>query len=303
MNFLAFLRSKGIQYRAHSKRGEVWIECPFCNDDKPRLGLNYQKNLGHCFRCNWKSRHAVKMLLREWKFIEQYFEDVQDVQETEHKEALELPDGFFLLSEVSKKDGDLKREPLQYIVGRGVTPAQVKSKHLGATLEGYWRFRVLIPVHYHQKLLGIVGRDYIGQEPKYLNSTGTRSLYNLKRAETAILSEGCLKALAIERAVSSEPASVALLGHTITETQIDQLRDAGVKRLVLFSDPDKAGIRGTLKVAEALATESFRVEICHPFPTKQADEMKPEEIREVISKAVPLSVRLVRAVELKLRGL
>ena len=31
--------------------------------------------------------------------------------------------------------------------------------------------------------------------------------------------------------------------------------------------------------------------------------MKPEEIREVISKAVPLSVRLVRAVELKLRGL
>jgi hypothetical protein len=240
--------------------------------------------------------------LKQLKTGEMVFSDVGLVEgEDEPKEKIELPPGFFLLNEVSKSDGSLLYTPRRYLLKRGVTKEQIARHYVGATLQGRMRYRIVIPVHFNRKLLGLVCRDYTGNaEPKYLNSKGDKYVYNVrmrKKKETGpiILSEGCIKAWAIER--ESPHPSGALLGHSVSELQMEQLIEANYREVILFSDPDTAGIRGTLAAAQKFADDRFRVSVVYPIPTKQADDFTPEELRATLANVRPWSITLANRLQ------
>lgn len=298
MDFLTYLTFKNIRWTRRSTKGEIWVACPWCNDERLRFGLNYLKNFGHCFNCGAKKGGVVQAFMRALKLPPVILSDVlEDTQRTKEDKP-ELPEGFFLLSEINKKSGSLVWEPKRYLLERHVTEEQIKEHYIGATLEGRMRYRIVIPVHYRNELKGTVCRDYTGTlEPKYLNSRGEKSVYNLRPKKTSglsdslILSEGCFKALAIER-VSKRFRSCALLGHSITELQTEQLIEAGFREVLLFSDPDRAGIKGTAKIAEALSEDRFNVRVCYPIPRAQADDLTEEELRHTLQHSEPWSIRL-----------
>ena len=81
------------------------------------------------------------------------------------------------------------------------------------------------------------------------------------------------------RAIQDKICSGSLLGAHVTNTKVACLD--GFKEAILFPDPDRAGIKGFLGVAANLTTQ-IRVSMVWPWPLKQADEMSPKEIREVI---------------------
>ena len=69
MTVLAELRTKGYRVRHHGfQPDEILVCCPFCllrgktPDNDYNLGINVKKNIGHCFRCEWRSREALEAL-------------------------------------------------------------------------------------------------------------------------------------------------------------------------------------------------------------------------------------------------
>lgn len=298
MTILEALTFRGVKFRRnHAEMGEIFLNCPFCSDSRYRLGFNFRKDLAHCFNCGFKSRNAKAKIFRELSITAETAKAELDVDPTLEQKQLELPDDFTLLSTVNQRDGILWQARL-YLLRRGVTPQQIEKHYLGACLTGRFAFRIIVPVVYKDELKGIVARDWTGaNEPKYLNSSGERSVYNLrKRKGPLVLSEGVFKALAL--ALACPLQSAALLGHSITATQISQIQEQGFEKIILWPDPDNAGITGALTVAEVLSDEGFHVGMPYPLPEKQADELPKEELssmlREGIVKLKASTVQKVR---------
>ena len=152
-------------------------------------------------------------------------------------------------------------------------------------LTGRQRYRVLFPLTWRGKLRMLIGRSIFPDvEPKYLNSIGEKFVYNLpdNDAKTIILSEGCVKAIAIS-AVSKVP-SCASLGTSLTPLMLEQLEQAGVKTVVVWPDPDDAGILGAMKIAKSLEQVGINVKVLWPIPTKQADDYSVNELKQILKQ-------------------
>jgi DNA primase len=295
MNVFDLLSMRGMEVKpSYADENEFKICCLFCGDmgeaqdDRFRCGFNIQSGIGHCFNCGWSSRKAILEIVR--KLGGDSF-DLDQVQKTpftgetrKRPKKVELPEGFELLWKWKKER--LAREAWEYVRSRGITEEQVKKHEIGIALyDSRFRDRIIFPVRDPAgKLLGVVGRDYTGErEPRYYNSAGLKYIYNANPLTYSkrwiILSEGIIKSLAIERAIQDKICSGSLLGAHVTNTKVACLD--GFKEAILFPDPDRAGIKGFLGVAANLTTQ-IRVSMVWPWPLKQADEMSPKEIREVI---------------------
>lgn len=295
MTLVELLTIRGVRFRrsAH-KTGELTLNCPMpnCGDNRFRLGLNYKKNVGQCFNCHWKAkRNAVQKVLRALSLQEMPLTDVRNEVEEAKPEEPKLPEDFTLLSEV-EEDDDLLWTPVQYLLDRGITRKQIKKHYLGCSISGRFRYRIIIPVIFDEEFMGTVCRDWTGKrEPKYLNSTGEKSIWNcppaVKGNPPLILAEGCFKAMALESALKREAG--ALLGHDITDQMVEQLLKMKHKSVMLWPDPDAVGVEGAFKVAEKLLAAHISVEFPSRVPKKQADEMRPETRVKYASETTPFT--------------
>ena len=235
------LETAGIDFRER-ENNEVYLNCPFCpsrgqsEDNRQRLGVNLKSGLGHCFNCGWASRDLMRTA-RE--LCEAYGLDLRnDILRRGRKEAKEQP------VEVKKEDIDLaglppEYEPItgnldsvgdrarRYLASRGVSVLQIVRHRIGFAGAGDMAWRVLFPVIDAEGLVhGVVGRAFgSNMRPRYLNSRGMKLLWNAQRqGAEAVVVEGVMDALAVERALLSmrNTVAVARLGSVITVEQMNQ---------------------------------------------------------------------------------
>lgn len=302
MDIVTELSSKGIEVRQNSSNpDEINICCPFCvemgesPDYKFRCGINLESGLGHCFNCGWSSRKAVYELIRVMGMAE--LVDQIKVQQFTGKTRTrpknpKLPEGYVPLWEIEDWDPELARAA-QYIRTRGIPESQIRKYEIGATpntgMDGSQR--IIFPIRLEGgTLAGWTGRDYTGyKSARYKNMEGTKDMFNarpdLYPTKLAILSEGIIKALAIERAISDRLCSIAVNGSSISDEQSLQL--VKFQEIVVFGDPGGPGVRGMLGIAGSLTTVVARVSIAWPWPDKQADEMTGKEIRARLRSRIP----------------
>ena len=274
MQLVEALSQSNIEYKTATKDNEIWMCCPFCGEDRFRFGINTQSGAAHCFNCEWKSKNALPILQKRLRTGE-LDSQVSDVQDREYEDP-ELPKDFEVLRKSNCTDR-WTRKARRYIRKRGITDEQIKSRQIGVSLVGQYSYRIIFPVVYKKKLLGLVTRDFTDkQEPKYLNSQGMKAIYNVpsKKRGSIILSEGIVKALWIERTL--KVPSGAFLGSSITREQIRMLK--GFTDVVLWPDPDIAGLKGIIKIAQVLK-DKFKVWLVYPLPEYQADEMHKDLIK------------------------
>jgi|HubBroStandDraft_5_1064220.scaffolds.fasta_scaffold05868_4 DNA primase len=290
MNLLDTLEARGIHFKLHTSReNEIYICCPFCTDrnetpdSRFRFGVNYVTGQAHCFNCGKK--------FRDFEYLKKALTEKLDTgewqlsQEAIRKRALQtpvvrLPSDFIALSEVKRKT-HWDRVALNYLYKRGITDEQIESKHIGYSMVGDFRYRIVIPVYYNGKLEGLVARAFVeGLEPKYRNSLGNKTLFNVPRESTnsgIILSEGAFDAYAIERALASKYNfdSCAVLGHTLTERQLNIVKR--YDRIILWTDPDVAGIEGLITMGQQLnSIGKERVEAV--VPRLESNDREPSEL-------------------------
>lgn len=282
MTFVELLTFRGIRWRRNVvKPAELKLCCPFCGDQRFRLGINPSRGFGHCFNCNWRAKtRAAQRFLRQLDITGVTISDAPEEYGEQLETGVELPKDFTPLGPECIRD-DFMWRPLRYLLDRGIPLQQVQKHYVGLTLTGRFAYRIIFPVVYKDELRMVIGRDYTGcKEPKYLNSRGRRVLYNCVPSTSSSrvihLAEGIIKAFALERVLGVQAG--ALLGHSVTPDQIEQLHECRYKRVVLWSDPDAAGIQGTRTVAEELTKQGLRVDLVYPVPALQVDELTDEQI-------------------------
>ena len=143
-------------------------------------------------------------------------------------------------------------------------------------------YRIIFPVYVGNRLVGLNGRDFTGSRtPKYLLTEGDKYLYRFDpEADTVILSEGVIKALRLARVTTY--CSAALLGHALTDVQSEQIRTSKCRHVILYPDPDPAGLRGVCRIADILCARwNGQVSLVWPVPGP-ADEVPFAVLRKLL---------------------
>lgn len=282
MNFTEALDSRGIRWKKSGRENEIWLCCPFCEerghtpDSRFRLGVNLANGNGHCFQCEWRRRGIAIIKLRTKLDLGDWVDVSASSFQPKEKIVVKLPDDFTVLSARDKSYWG--RTIYRYVRGRRVTDEQIKRYGIGFTEVGPYAYRVVVPIRYKGKLCGLVSRT-IKKKGRYKNSLGDKALFGFIHQDDssignrkAVLLEGFFDALAVDRAVNRYGwVALAALGHTLTGRQIDMIRQ--FEEVVIWFDPDKPGIDGTIVVANQLANY---VKVRVVMPTD--DQRDPDEL-------------------------
>lgn len=293
---IAQLSRHGMSARP-SGNDEIRVCCPFCPDrgrspdDEYALGVNVHTGIGHCFRCGWRSGFALDKLKVERR--EFSFEDPK----TETPPP-RLPEDFTLLQE--DDSDEWMTIAWRYVTnppskkGRGISEIQVRNKRLGLSMTGKFAYRVIFPIYRNEKLLGFTGRTILKDGfPKWKHSEGLNAMYPArisKTADTVVLTEGVVDALAVARNLSVLdigwkicPDSIALLGTGLPAEKMEWIER--YQEIVLWMDPDRAGKKFTADIGERLS-ETFQVMVvrpdrkCDPSDLSQMESLKLYHSRE-----------------------
>lgn len=294
-----YLVTHGVEVKEGTRSGEIRVCCSFCvargftQDNRFRLGINENSGWAHCFNCKFHTADfygVLQRLLGVQLFRSGEGAEVEDVRKPK------LPRGFELLKR------DRYKPALHYLHRRGVTWSQIVRHKVGYCLSGEFRYRVIFPLLRKKKLVSYVGRDFSGYGfPPYLNSRGKRAVFNLdavRSGQVVIVSEGIIKALAIEKVMPTGCCSVCTLGSSATEEQVSEIVGASPAAVLLFPDPGHAGLDGYQQTAAKFGSHvpTFVVD---PLPDKQADEYTGTELQRRLGKvrrftpAVALQMEMV----------
>ena len=229
-----------------SKPNEFWTCCPFCEERKGspdtnfHLGFNTKKAMWHCFRCEASPRN-VKTNIENLKDTARLYETPSTVTQLrsriERAATRKTPDyiDLDLISwELTKEHTPLAYD---YMINRNFSPDEIKKYNLrvGKTFIDpktkrnvkRWRERILFPFFDGDNCIFVCGRSYMGRDPKYINSSGSKKsvVYGLERVngeKECIIAEGIISAIAAERATGI-PA-VCLLGKSNSDWALSKIR-------------------------------------------------------------------------------
>jgi len=175
----------------------------------------------------------------------------------------------------------------------------VRDHLIGYAMAGPFAGRIIFPVAGRKgRIYGCVSRAIRDDvEPKYLNTPGMKILWNaFRRGTTAVVVEGIMDALSVERAVmpGDSIVAVARLGSAITGLQLKQL--SRFEHVVIMPDWDPPGVQGATKLATMLLEAGKQAKICIPGCMDESDpgSKPPEEIVAAIGTAVPFTRNTAR---------
>jgi Toprim domain-containing protein len=292
------LEQAGVEVHKR-ENNEVNICCPFCGEQRFRLGINLANGSAHCFNgsCEFKARgvmYTARQLCRVYgvKFnglLRDYRKEVQPKKKVvADVQPVGLPEEY----EAFTPDMDeVGQEAKRYLKSRGVSLLQIVKHKIGYAITGDMAWRVLFPVEGEDsRVYGCVGRAIRDDmRPKYLNTSGMKMLWNAQRRyHTAVVVEGIMDALRVETALlrSGDAVAVARLGSVITPVQMDQLKL--FEEVVVLPDWDRVGVTGAIELCSRCDSRGIKVSVCIPACMSGIDpgSMSDDNIFECLTGAV-----------------
>ena len=261
---------------AHARqRDQVSMLCPFHDDRQPSLSVSLERKVFHCFACQAKGDILDFVAMMEKVPIPEAARIVAkccgiplDGRLAPPRRSPKTTEGRRNDSSAQGRSGehgghvaknspccDLTLDPThRYLFDRGLTPELVEAFGLGHCSKGRLRGRVCIPIHSPDgaQVLAFSGRwandDVPAGTPRYLMPRGFKKsevLFNYHRvvgAQHLVIVEGYWS---VFRLHALNVPAIALMGTSLSETQLDLLCQSGTRILTLFLDADRAGQRAT----------------------------------------------------------
>jgi hypothetical protein len=319
MNWREFCKYYGIEFKESgksTKRGNIYISCPFCRDEsKLLLGLDEQSSRWGC----WKNeRHRgsnawflIQALLsvdeseaKQIAGIESVNTDIAVLQEklkqlgVSQSESLvtefpkyELPRGCFKL----RPRGKRSRRFIRYLERRGFPPESVERYSLYGCDDAYpFSDRLIIPLFDHRRMIGCTGRSVVGSKLRYYTdpaeATNAR-LFNTQNASgggTLFITEGPLDAMTLDWAAhvnNLSASAVPLAGLAWTSRKAAAVRKVAKRydKTVLLLDA--SAVSSSLRI-QANAPIDLSVGVL-PTGVKDANELSASAARRLVNNYLP----------------
>lgn len=230
-----------INSKAHitAARGELRINCPYCEDTDFHCYVSTIKLVYHCFKCNASGKVTNEQEVDLTTFKDICFDDVvSKVNQVIHKQVKNLP----ICQNISSI---LHPKQYRYLRSRGVTPWEMEEHNIAVCTEVGSRYSdsIVFPIYDGEQVEYFVTRNRRGT-PKYMNAPWAKGstcfVAEPKHASThthnsdAVICEGVFDALAIARAGFT---AVSLLGKRANTFQLEKLVKQGLN-YILFLDSD-----------------------------------------------------------------
>ena len=298
MELQEFFEDNGVEVWTTGKNvttGWLNINCPFCDDTSNHLGICYKDLRVSCWKCGG---HTIEEL-------------IQEVTECNYKEAKRVR-GTLAVGRVvyPPVDGTTPPVPLQtktllppeasahfptlhtqYLKSRGFKyrPLIKKYKLRAVHTIGRYKFRIIIPIYMHQRLVCFTSRDVTGdQEPKYKHAlpqesliTAGKTIYNydtLLAGQDAFLVEGPADVWKLG------DGAVSLLGVQHTMEQVRLLSKKDIRTLFVLFDNDADGRRTSRYFGRLMAPLVKDVEIVLLQKKKDPGELTASEVETIKDK-------------------
>lgn len=283
-----------------NRRGQYVCDCIFCGKER-HMYVSKQTQLFDCKKCG--EYGSIYKLLKQ--LDKTYLLGGATVEIRESIQSLRsLVEEQIADDEVTLKDLPVIKMPAgwkvsvastEYLLGRGITPADCKRYKIGATdLFRKYQNYVLIPIYDGGKIRGFVGRYGAKKVPsdrlRYNNSIGTEFSELLfgydeitENTTTVILVEGIFDKIAVDKVLhlweSEEIKCVCTFGKKISREQSKKLMLKGVTNVILLYDFD--AIKDIKKYGLELEND-FVTSIVYTIK-KDIDECTEREALEVFT--------------------
>lgn len=243
------------------------IEC--CATDKSLLVSNDPKGYrAYCFRCGPQgfvahgdfSIDVLKRRRAELAMI--------------HERVVKLPTDFTL---------DIPTSEAVWLYKAGISAALARHYRFGYS--AFLR-RVILPIYSNDELQGFVARSTINARPKYIEKmvrpseavfvSDVQTVLDPICGTDICITEDILSAVRVGRHVRS----IALLGTSATSSQLGRVM-ASVRRVAVWLDPDKAGVKAGQNVSRSLRLRGYEVRVIKT--ARDPKYYSNREIRSILS--------------------
>jgi len=201
-----------------TSKDEHYFKCPACNHHKYKLAVNLDKNVFHCWICDYRGRSIRRLIrrfgsylqLQKWDGISdrtdlERFDDLfMDRVPGESKTTVEIPEEFISLC--SSKVPATGIYAYRYLQSRGITKADILKWKIGYCFSGEYRNRIVIPsFDENGDCSYFMARSYTGDSYKYKNPRASKDIvFNelfVNWTDDLILTEGIFDAMVAGNAV------------------------------------------------------------------------------------------------------
>ena len=282
-----------------NRRGQYICDCPLCGKAQ-HFYISKHTQMWDCKKCGeYGSIYKLLKLLDKTYLLGGATVEIRDNIES----IRQLMQEQIADDEVTLKELPVIKMPVgwkvsvastEYLLGRGITPADCKRYNIGATdLYRKYQNYVLIPIYDGGKIRGFVGRYGARKVPsdrlRYNNSVGTEFSELLfgydeitENTTTVILVEGIFDKISVDKVLhlwdSEDIKCVCTFGKKISPEQSKKLMLKGVTNVILLYDFD--AIKDIKKYGLELEN-NFVTSITYTSSKKDIDECSPEEALKV----------------------
>lgn len=255
MDIKEYLQSKGLR---PVMSGKNWtVDCPFCDDDRKRLGIHSELGKWNCFNCSerGKSIRSLQKKLDEGDVLKEIKLKKVDDQGNEQQQEIDLDPS--ICAKHAKRLWNPDRGAHKYLTEvRGFSDATIKHFQLGSWKKSGFEY-VSIPFWERGKLVNLKfrGIDYQDRKFKWRRKSGGKSaLFNddviYQDYDHVFLTEAELDAIALWNAGIKNVIAVTTGAKSFKQEWYEKLRH--YKKIYLVYDNDVDGQDGAEKAAHRL---------------------------------------------------
>jgi len=285
---LRFFHTYGIQYWTdgpNCQEGWINITCPMtkCNDTTNHMGINPYNGYAHCWICGGHNLQNVIMKLLNIT----YYEASKIILEFEGRfQAVQrLNKKVPLATKVILPGEAFGNRHKKYLIKRNFDPEYLEKKYQlrGTDITGEWKFRIIIPLIFRERLVSFIGRDITGQsEIRYKNLSKEKSIIDPKECLYDL--DNCKKNyVGVVEGIFDKWRMgknwVATFGTSLTQGQI-KLLSKFEKVFIMFDSEEEAQTKAK-RLGSLLSSLGSKVEIIDIETGDDPANLTDEEALEI----------------------
>lgn len=306
---LSFIKSVlgNCRYSRNTKEAEFY--CPKCKHHKPKLSVNIETDIYHCWVCD--KRGTLLSLMYEiqasGKHIAEYInkhkaKNIYVKKSLQNTYSIKLPTEYQALH--NSRNSIICKKAFSYLQDRKVPDDFIVKYKLGYCVSGDFSGRIIIPsFDKNGNLNFFTGRDITGESkvpylndlklPKGYKNTIIINELNIDFSKTVVLVEGYFDMF------NSVANTIPLCGSTINrESLLFKTLVQNNSDVILALDPD-AFYKKTLPTAQLMMSYGLTVRCADFRPYKDLGKMQKDEGLERIAKSRSLDETFLRRMKLK----